>query len=297
MLFLLETCIFASPVGIMVFAHDQVTRLFKKLDRQLSKLSSKPQPNNIHQFRTAARRLETILAEVIPDQDRKQRRLLKLLSKLRRRAGRVRDLDVQIAALRSLKVSEQPGLKIQILETMAQMRGKRERRFRDLLDKETVRELRRRLKRVEERCQHSAPNPWPLVENLLSAFTSQNDTAIDEKLLHHYRIAGKKIRYIAELAGDQLDRQHIIDELKRMQDVLGEWHDWITLNTTVTKLLPDNPNSALLAAIGNITRAKYRDAVRAVAIARTNLLAKSTPDRPPAPTKRGTITAAARAVA
>jgi hypothetical protein len=37
-----------------------------------------------------------------------------------------------------------------------------------------VRELRRRLKRVEERSQHSAPNPWPLAENLLSAFNSQN---------------------------------------------------------------------------------------------------------------------------
>jgi hypothetical protein len=63
-------------------------------------------------------------------------------------------------------------------------------------------------------------------------------------------------------------------------------------------LLPDSPNSALLAAIGNIARAKYRDAVQAVAIAKTNLLGKFVPDRPSTPTKRGTVTAAAaRAVA
>ena len=104
---------------------------------------------------------------------------------------------------------------------MAEIRAKRERRFRDVLDKETVRELRRRLKRVEERCQHSAPNPWPLAENLLTAFTSQNGQPVDEKLLHHCRIVGKKIRYIAELAQDQPARQHAIEELKRMQNVLG----------------------------------------------------------------------------
>jgi CHAD domain-containing protein len=282
----------------MAFDHDRVTGLFEKVDRQLSKLSSKPQPNNIHQFRTAARRLETVLGEVIPDQDRKQRRLLKLLTKIRRRAGKVRDLDVQIAALRSLKVSERPGLKTQILETMAEMRAKRERRLLDVVDKETVREIRRRLKRERARFLDSSPNPWALAQNMLSAFTGQNDAAVNENLLHQYRIAGKKIRYIAELAGDQPDRQHIIEELKRMQDVLGEWHDWITLNESVRKMLPENGNSPLLAAIGNITRAKYRDAVEAVASAKKNLVGKSGPDLPPTPIKPNTMAAAAaRAVA
>src|SRR5215469_7633439 len=282
----------------MAFDHDRVTHLFEKLDWQLSKLSSKPRPNNIHQFRTVARRLETLLCEVIPDQDRRQRRLLKLLTKVRRRAGRVRDLDVQIAALRSLKVSERPGLKTQILQTMAEMRGKPERRLLDVLDKETVRELRRRLKRERVRFLDSSPNPWALAENMLSAFTSQNGAAVNESLLHHYRIVGKKIRYIAELAGDQPGRQQLIEELKRMQDVLGEWHDWITLNETVRKLLPENVNSPLLAAIGNITRAKYRDAVEAVASAKKNLVGKPGPDLPPAPIKPNTLAAsAARAVA
>jgi CHAD domain-containing protein len=280
----------------MAFDHDRVRVLFEKLDRQLSKLSSKPQPNNIHQFRTAARRLETVLCEVIPDQDRKQRRLLKLLTKLRRRAGKVRDLDVQIAALRSLKVSERPGLKTQILQTMAEMRAKRERRLLDVLDKETVRELRRRLKRERVHFFDSSPNPWALAENMLSAFTSQNGAAVNESLLHHYRIVGKKIRYIAEFAGDQPGRQQVIEELKRMQDVLGEWHDWITLNETVRKLLSENVNSPLLAAIGNITRAKYRDAVQAVFSAKQNLVGKSAPDVPPGePIKRNTVAAAAAA--
>jgi CHAD domain-containing protein len=82
-----------------------------------------------------------------------------------------------------------------------------------------------------------------------------------------------------------------------MQDVLGEWHDWLTLNATVSKLLPESTNSPLRAAIGNILRAKYRDAVQAVSTAKANLLKK-----PPAevevsvPQKAGALIAA-RAVA
>jgi CHAD domain-containing protein len=280
----------------MAFDHDRVAQLFKKLDRQLGKLSAKPQPKSIHQFRTAARRVETLLPELIPDHDRKSRKLLKLITKLRRRAGKVRDLDVQIAALRSLKVSEQPGIKTQLLQAMSEKRSQREKRFLDMLDKETIRELRRRLGRSNHHFSEETPDPKVLVRSRLATFVNGSGP-ITENLLHQCRIEGKKIRYLAELVGDSPEVQRTIDELKRMQDVLGEWHDWLTLNATVSKLLPESTNSPLRAAIGNILRAKYRDAVQAVSTAKANLLKKppaevevSVPQKPGAPI-------AARAVA
>ncbi|MBV9480775.1 MAG: CHAD domain-containing protein [Acidobacteria bacterium] len=254
----------------MAFDYDPVAQLFQRLERQLNKLSSKPQPKNIHQFRTAARRVETVLGELHSLSDRRQRKLLKLVTKLRRRAGKVRDLDVETAALRSLRVSEQPGRKTQILETMLAMRAKHERRLLDLLDKETVRELRHRLKRAHERFPDTPHDAMALTRTMLAAFMS-NGHPTSEKLLHRYRIAGKKIRYIAELAADHNDAQYTIEELKRMQDALGEWHDWLTLGQRVAKLLPESVNSPLRAAISNITRAKYRDAVQAVSTAKANL--------------------------
>ncbi len=270
----------------MAFDQDRVAQIFKKLNRQLAKLPAKPQANNVHQFRTAARRVETVLGVLIPDPDRKQRKLSKLVTRLRRRAGKVRDLDVQVAALRSLKVSEQPALKTQLLETMSQMRAKRERRLLDMLDKETVRELRRRLTRASERFPERAPDPWGLAADMLTTFTAQNGP-VNETLLHRYRIEGKRIRYVAELAADNPEAQRSIEELKRMQDALGEWHDWLTLNATVTKLLPESVNSPLLPAIRNISRAKYRDAVQAVANAKAALskkpVAQEAPSYPPNP--------------
>ena len=280
----------------MALDHARIAQLFAKLDRQLGKLASKPQPKNIHQFRTVARRAETALAELVAQPDRKSRKLLKLITKLRRRAGKVRDLDVQIAALRSLKLSEQPGIKTQLVQTMTEKRDRREKRFLGMLDRETVCELRRRLKNANNDLTEAAPNPQVLVRTRLAAFTNSTG-AVTEKLLHHYRIEGKQIRYLAELNGDNPEVQRIIAELKRMQDVLGEWHDWLTLNATVSKLLPESTNSPLRAAIHNILGAKYREAVQAVFTAKANLRKKPPAEVQSGSSENSVAVAAGRAVA
>jgi CHAD domain-containing protein len=257
----------------MAFDDGRVAQLFDKLDRQLTKLSSNPQPKSVHQFRTAARRVETFLSELTPQPDRKQRKLLKSISKLRRRAGRVRDLDVQIAAVRSLKVSDQPAIKTQLLQSMAEMRSMREERLLQLLDKKTVRELHRRLRQEHDLAPQRA-HDFKMMPPSRLANLATHSGPITEKLLHRFRIEGKKMRYIAELAADNPNAQHAVEELKRMQDVLGEWHDWLTLDATVSKILPKHVNSPLLAAISNIKRAKYRDALQAVTNTKRNLLKK-----------------------
>jgi CHAD domain-containing protein len=280
----------------MALDRDRVTQLFEKLDRQLPKLSSRPQPKNIHQFRTAARRVETVVAELIGDHDRKARKLLKLVTKLRRRAGKIRDLDVQIAALRSLRVSEQPGIKAQVLHAMSEKRAKREKRFLETLDKETIRELRRRLDKIEARLLEVAPDPHALVRTRLTIFANNNGP-VTENLLHQCRIEGKKIRYLAELAGGNPEAQRIIEELKRMQDALGDWHDWLTLNAMASKLLPETANSPLLNAIHNILGAKYRDAVQAVSSAKVSLVKKPSGEAQFSPAEKRLAAAVARAVA
>jgi CHAD domain-containing protein len=273
LLFCPETCIFClPPVNNMAFDQDRVAQLFNRLDRQLTKLSSKPQPKNIHQFRTAARRVETLISELIADPNRKERKLLKLMTKLRRRAGKVRDLDVQIGALRSLRIPEQPALKTQLLQAMTEKRARREQRFLHMLDNETIRELRRRLKYTRDHFCESARDPESVAATMLRNFATQ-DGEITEKVLHRCRIQGKKIRYLAEIAANN-DLQHVIEELKHMQDVLGDWHDWLTLSASVAKLMPDRVNSPLVAAVNNIMHAKYRDALEAVKKAKLTLMNK-----------------------
>jgi CHAD domain-containing protein len=249
---------------------DRVSRLFDKVIRQLGKMGSHAQPKDVHQFRTAARRMEAVLEVLVPQPDRNQRKLLKQLSKARRRAGRVRDLDVQLAALRSLKASERPYVKTQALHDLSEMRAKRNDKLLESLDKAAVRDLRRRLRRAQASFTDSVPATAPAIARMLSQFANQSNPG-NENGLHQYRIDGKKLRYIAEL-DETPEAERIVEELKRMQDAIGEWHDWLTLNSTLLKLLPDRENSPLLSAVRNISRAKYRDALQAASNARAALV-------------------------
>jgi len=83
--------------------------------------------------------------------------------------------------------------------------------------------------------------------------------------LHQYRVAVKRARYAAEFAAKSRAAAQLVAELKRLQDALGNWHDWMTLTQTATEQLGDGDQSSLVAALNNVTRGKLRQAVAALA--------------------------------
>jgi CHAD domain-containing protein len=88
--------------------------------------------------------------------------------------------------------------------------------------------------------------------------------AADEETLHRYRLAVKRARYAAEFAPKSAESAQLLAGLKRLQDALGNWHDWMTLTHTATDRLGDISQSSLVAVLHNVTRGKYRQAVSAV---------------------------------
>ena len=84
-------------------------------------------PENVHKFRTSSRRVEVLVSDLAEQRSGNDKKLLKLLARLRKKAGRVRDLDVQSAALRSLKIPQEPGRKSQLMRTLAEERSQREK--------------------------------------------------------------------------------------------------------------------------------------------------------------------------
>ena len=282
MLLVSEASIFKAPglAGMSVY-QENIHKLFAKTSRQLTKAAAKAQPGAIHRMRTSIRRLEAILEELSPDLDRNQRKVLKVLSRLRRRAGRVRDIDVHVAALRSLKLSDEPGRKTQILSKFADLRTARERKLLKVFDEVSIRELRKRLKRAEESLHlgNGFPGPLEIAHGRFVRLANQNET-LSENSLHQYRIQGKRARYVAELAGDEAQAQAFVTRLKTMQDVLGEWHDWLTLAQAVAKLSNAANSSPLLSALNNIARAKFHEAVHVVAETKRAIL-DSAPQKKP----------------
>jgi CHAD domain-containing protein len=242
-------------------------------------LAAKPAPPSIHRFRTSARRLEVVLTELAPQPGRNGKKLLKLLARLRKKAGRVRDLDVQIDLLRSLKMPEGARHKSQLLQALLDDRGQRERKVEQAFDRQTVRQLRKRLKRAASGLEVRESEALDRSRDMLAELEQQPESLTD-KVLHQYRIVGKRCRYLAELADKNPAARELVDHLKRMQDVLGEWHDWLKLTERADDLFHTVPGSPLVAALRNLTRAKFRHAALALTEARSALQQKP----PEAPT-------------
>jgi CHAD domain-containing protein len=271
--------------------------IFRDLYRQLNRLEKKLAPRDLHRFRTRSRRLEVLVSEVIGPHDRNTRRLAKMLGQLRKKAGAARDLDVQIALLRNLRVPQDATRKSELLESLLDERSRRERKVSRAFDRKTVRELRRRLKRaVRELAQRSErAEPWHLAM-LRAAELRRRHAPISEKRLHWYRVEGKRIRYLAEFAGQQDGARILVQRLKRMQDVIGDWHDWFKLAETAERLFVGARGSILLTVLENVTRAKFREACNILAETRVTLNPKPAESAPlrrsPVPASRPTKTAA-----
>jgi CHAD domain-containing protein len=246
---------------------------FQKLGRQLTKLSAKTAPENVHRFRTYGRRIEALVDELVPDPSRNDKRLLKMLARLRSKAGKVRDLDVQIAALRNLKIPQEPTRKSQLLLALTEERRLREKKLAQAFDADTLRELRKRLKRAAETEIPKNTDPLTLALRQLGKLGRDHGT-LTEKVLHQYRIVGKRARYLAELAGNDPQAESLVEQLKRMQDVLGDWHDWLKLSEKAEKLFGVPQESALVSALHNVTRAKFRQATAALIEMRAALAGK-----------------------
>lgn len=258
----------------MPLVQENTRPIFRKLSRQLSELASKPVPDNVHKFRTSSRRVEVLVADLAQKRNRNDKKLLKLLGRLRKKAGRVRDLDVQTTALRSLKIPQEPGRKSQLLRTLAEQRGKREKKLDAALDKKVVAELRKRLKRAADSLE-IPKNADPLTLALQKVTELELDQgAVTEETLHRFRIAGKRARYIAELAGKNAEAARLVEQLNHMQDAIGDWHDWAQLAERAEKLFGGAQDSALVSALRNVTRAKFRQAVNTLTETRANLPGK-----------------------
>lgn len=263
---------------------------FRKLGRQLTKLSAKAAPENVHRFRTYGRRIEALLDELIPDLNRNDKRLLRMLARLRSKAGKVRDLDVQIAALRNLKIPQEPARKSQLLLTLTEERRLREKKLERAFDSETMRELRKRLKRAAATEIPETTDPLAVALRQLDKL-GRDHGPLTEKMLHQYRIVGKRARYLAELAGSNPQAMSLVNQLKSMQDVIGDWHDWLKLSEKAERLFGAPQESALVSALHNVARAKFRLAVAALAETRAALAGKKTVQTSSTPSPRSATAA------
>lgn len=233
--------------------------VFEKLERDLLKLSPKLEPDNVHGFRTGTRRLQ-VLFDLSAERDHGHKKLLKLLGRIRKRAGKLRDLDVQLAALRGFKSSRQARPKTELVSHLIELRNRQEKKLRKLVDGKTVREIKKGLRRAAKKFDaQDSRDPLVAAREMLANIDGSN--RVTGETLHCYRILAKQARYAAEFALQSAARDQFIARVKKVQDALGDWHDWLTLTETAREHLGDLRESPLVAELQNVSGAKFRRAL------------------------------------
>jgi len=235
-------------------------RVFARLSRYLDRVSKHADMQSIHRFRTNSRRVEALVAELVPE-SANQRKLLKQLSKLRKKAGKVRDLDVQQAFLKELKMPDRQNHRAELIEQLREEHELRVRKIRHSFDSGSLKKLGKRLRRAKAEVKFAGIDPLDLA---LKRLPKPQGAALNEQQLHAWRIAAKRARYLAELAGDSSEAKEFIAQLKTVQDEIGQWHDVLKLEQRAEERFGGVHNSALVAALQNIRGARFRRATNAL---------------------------------
>jgi len=222
-------------------------RLRKAIQKQMAAFFSQEpavlagtDPEAVHDMRVASRRLQEILKVVVPDGGGR-RKLFRQIRRVRRMQADVRDLDVMAESLRKLRRRSSARARCEGLDLLISTLIRRRERALALLRTSLT---GARLSRLENRLYLTTeaaltpPLDGGAVISAVTASTRQREQefqlaaaqarksgSVDD--LHAARIAGKRIRYILEVAnalriGSPRPR---IRELKSIQRGLGDWHD------------------------------------------------------------------------
>ena len=238
------------------------------LKRNLEACAGDPEEEAVHNVRTSTRRIEAMLDTIVRELSPRTaansgegnpvgeaaQKWLRLLKRIRRAAGAVRDLDVHRGLLKKRgwlenpdsNENHQPGPEVadsssytlgkQAEDLDAWLRGSRQEEAKPLikaapkwserLDKELF---------SFEAAMEQARSPRKRVRSAaavaLDAFArlSTQMERLDASNLHDFRKGAKKARYMAESGGDDAHAVAVMKALKKLQDEIGDWHDWLVL--------------------------------------------------------------------
>ncbi len=198
----------------------------------------------VHRVRTGSRRLQAMLEAMLRENaafalDHPARPWLRQLKQIRRAASQVRDLDVHRKLLESLVAKSAPGNDADPLHKQAEMLDDWLKSERKHLARGMQKRMRKRQRGLQER-QIAVLNAVGSV-SLGSVRTGLSADAValedfvraadampllDAENLHDFRKATKKARYVAESPTEKGPYSSVAKALKRIQDAIGDWHDW-----------------------------------------------------------------------
>jgi CHAD domain-containing protein len=256
--------------------HKSTRRILKFLHNN----SKRPSSDAVHNLRTSTRSLETTLVTLGLDRKGKTSRLLRELADIRKRAGKVRDMDVLTAHILTIKPDGEQDCLVQLLEYLGAERRSDAGKLRDAIDKSRAR-IRRGLKasmnRIEkllDRAKNSPQDSDAVSATIAKAIQLSSElnspTRLTRGNLHPFRLKVKELRDVLQLS-DHADHQEFVATLGEVKDAIGEWHDWEELVGIADGLL-DHPSCKLMKKLRGVANSRYERALVLTKNLRTHYL-------------------------
>jgi CHAD domain-containing protein len=280
----------------------QIQKSVRKLRKLLKRAPKRPTPDQVHDFRTHTRRFEATLEALALDSKRNERRLLRDLARLRKRAGKVRDMDVLTGHTSSLHVDKEEDCQVQLLEYLGSTRYRHAKKL-SLRMRENGPAVRRRLKRSAARLEKLLPEGGKnssngrtkaaaeaATEAAATALTLsrdlENPAALNKNNLHPYRLKVKELRDVLQLTDDP-EHHEFLDALGEVKDAIGEWHDWEELIAIAADQLDHGPGCKLPHELKQVSARKYERALGLANKVRRVFLGAGRARKHPSPGKHG----------
>lgn len=221
----------------------------------IERCGGKPTRKRVHALRVITLRIqaeaEDALSE-LPQASREAQAVLrfgKRASRLRQALGSVRELDVWMVKLSGLRESfnDTPAYVPRTARNTLRQVERLERRLarkRRSAAKNLIAEIKKRHDlllsvaddlegAVGEGMHETDGNEAPALVEQFAAISAEFPE-FNEDNLHDFRKKIKKVRYIAEIHAGDPRCLRIASQLKRVQDAIGEWHDWHILAQMAT---------------------------------------------------------------
>ena len=256
----------------MALDSERIQKNVQKLRKILKKAPKRPTPGEIHELRTRIRRFETTVEALALSSKRNERALLRRLKRIRKRAGKIRDMDVLTWHLSSAQVAKEQDCVVQLLEYLGARRYKEVGRLKQIIRKDGS-TARWRLKRtsgrlaelVGENNKELSDQQAPARAEATAAALQHSEELMTPEILnrgnlHPYRLKVKQLRDVLRMAANDADEK-FVNKLGEVKDSIGEWHDWEELIAIAAKVLDHAPRCSLLRKLKSISNENFERAL------------------------------------
>ncbi|MGH9516081.1 MAG: CHAD domain-containing protein [Terriglobales bacterium] len=265
----------------MAIDAEKIHKSVRKLRKVATKLSKEPSPEKVHKLRTTARKLEAIFSALSLDSQKNERRLVRKLRRIRKRAGKVRDLDVLTGDLATVHLEGETDCQVRLLEHLGGERQKQAGKLRNLI-RDNRAKLKTRLRRASASFDQALQNTESHAASLAAAESLRlsSELELPKRLnkgnLHSYRLKIKQLRYVLQLAPGH---PTFVDDLGEAKDAIGEWHDWEELIAIANEVLDHGSNCKLTRRLKETADSKFAHAHRVAENLRRTYLRSSSQSR------------------